>query len=102
MRIEAKVFGTLEELEKGLRTLPLTEQTIQDTLEHERDHYAKAVEIGCSPFYGLRIKKDDAGRIIGGDALVLTEGLCGEDLRNVALTPKNPSYQDVNAPGVLR
>jgi|SRR3989338_2660999 len=53
MKMEHKRYLTLEEYVNGLRETELSERAIQKTIEHERAHFEKAIELGYSPVYAL-------------------------------------------------
>jgi hypothetical protein len=95
MRARDKIISNFEKLERTLRRFRLSNDVIQETIEHEKAHFDKATELGYSPQIKLRIQREGL-RLVGLYAIIDVSSINRQDNPQIAFAPKNPSYIDMN------
>ncbi len=91
MAVKTIIYKTYGECRNSFLSSALD---FEETLDHEREHFDKAVALGYNPVYGFRVILDFPPVILAG--LVDFEGRVpeGQDLIDICLAPKNPGEHD--------
>jgi len=96
MAAENSTYKDYEDCLSTLVRMGSNKQDIIELLDHEKEHFEKAVELGYKPKYGIRMVPDAPPLVIAG--YIDFEGKVpeGQDMIDILLAPKQPGPDDLN------
>jgi len=97
MAVESITYKTYETCKKSLLKMGVCASELEELLEileHEKSHFDKAVSLGYSPKYGLRMIADFPPIILAGYIDFDGRVPAGQDMIDILLAPKIPGEHD--------